>query len=227
MVRPFVVDGRLSISYSLSHNANRVFRRSGRPAHRADGRRFPRVRHADRRCARNGPPDDLAARVEAAAVAYRRFAAADPQRFSLLFGLPAPGFVPHADGAAVHANVTAMTHLEQLVRSVIDHGVPPSPLVREVGPALASEVPNKQAPDGARIPANTYQALLHTLAAIHGFACLETFGHLEWISEQARDELFQAQIRLLAQVMGGPSAAEQPPSSPAALLEARNYTRCG
>jgi AcrR family transcriptional regulator len=154
------------------------------------------------------PADDLAARVEAAASAYRRFAAADPRRFSLLFGLPAAGFVSHADGAAVHANVTAMTHLEQLVRSVIDHGVPLSPLVREVGPALASEVPNKQATDGARIPANTYQALLHTLAAIHGFACLETFGHLEWISEQARDELFQAQITLLTQVMGGPSAAD-------------------
>ena len=93
-------------------------------------------------------------------------------------------------------------------RAVVGRSVGEDALEADVGPALASEIPNKQAPDGARIPANTYQALLHTLAAIHGFACLETFGHLEWISEQARDELFQAQITLLAQVMGGPSAAD-------------------
>jgi AcrR family transcriptional regulator len=150
------------------------------------------------------PADDLAARIEAAASAYRRFATADPQRFSLLFGLPAPGDAAHAKSTAEHANVSAMTQFEQLVRSVIDHGVLPSPLVQEVGPAFASEVPNKQAAEGARIPADAYQALLHTLTAIHGFACLETFGHLEWLNEQARDELFQAQITLLAHAMGDP-----------------------
>jgi len=89
---------------------------------------------------------------------------------------------------------------------VIDHGVLPTPLVTHVGPAIANEVPTIQAPDGARIPADTYQALLHTLAAVHGFACLETFGHLGWITEEARDELFEAQLRLLAQAMGVPGA---------------------
>ncbi len=151
------------------------------------------------------PADDLNARVQAMGRAYRRFAVSDPQRFSLLFGLPVPGHAARADTAAVDANVTAMANFEQLVRSVIDNDALPSPLVTDVGPAIANEVQTIQAPAGARIPAATYQALLHTIAAVHGFACLETFGHLGWISEQARDDLFDAQIKLLAQVMGAPS----------------------
>lgn len=148
------------------------------------------------------PAHDLGARIKVAARAYRSFAVADPQRFSLLFGLPAPGYVSHSEGAAVHANVNAMANFEQLVRTVIDHGALRSPLVLDVGRSLAKEIPQKQAADGARIPADTYQSLLHALAAIHGFACLETFGHLNWFSEQARDELYEAQLTLVAQAMG-------------------------
>lgn len=148
------------------------------------------------------PADDLAARIEATANAYRRFATSDPQRFSLLFGLPGPGSSDRAHGPAGHANVHAMANFEQLVRSVIDHGELPAPLVGQVGPALREQVAHKQAAEGARIPAPVYQSLLHVLTSIHGFACLETFGHLDWISERARDELFQAQTALLARTMG-------------------------
>ena len=69
-------------------------------------------------------------------------------------------------------------------------------------PQWATEAATAQAADGARIPADAYQALLHFLAAVHGFACLETFDHLNWISVQARDELFDAQIELLVLSMG-------------------------
>lgn len=146
-------------------------------------------------------PDDLAGRVRAAATAYRAFAKADPQRFALLFGLPNPGFVhgQHSSGPAAGAT---MANLEQLLRGVIDHGELTPPLVRDVGPTLASEAATAQAAEGARIPADAYQALLHFLAAVHGFACLENFDHLNWISEEARDDLFEAQIELLVLSMG-------------------------
>ena len=148
------------------------------------------------------PADDLGARVAAVARTYRRFATSDPQRFSLLFGLPAPGAKPHGTGPAGDANVSALTRFEELVRSVIDHGTLPPPLERRVGASLAKAVRQAQPPDGSPIPPDTYQALLHVLAALHGFACLEAFGHLDWISARARDELFDSYVSVLAQSMG-------------------------
>lgn len=148
-------------------------------------------------------PEDLAGRIRAAAVAYREFARADPSRFSLLFGLPNPGFGRHSEHTSGPAAGATMATLERLVQAVVEHGGLVTPLVRHVGPTWSVESrTTAQRSDGARIPADAYQALLHFLAAVHGFACLESFDHLSWISEQSRDELFDAQIELLTISMG-------------------------
>jgi AcrR family transcriptional regulator len=148
-------------------------------------------------------PGDLAARIRAAAVAYRAFAKADPSRFSLLFGLPNPGFGRHSEHTSGPAAGATMATLERLVQSVVEHGALPAPLVRDVGPTWAKEAgTTAQRSEGTRLPADAYQALLHFLAAVHGFACLENFDHLNWISAQSRDELFDAQIELLVRAMG-------------------------
>jgi AcrR family transcriptional regulator len=146
-------------------------------------------------------PADLAERIRAAASAYRDFATQDPSRFSLLFGLPNPGFVhsQHTSGPAAGAT---MARLETMMRTVLDHGSLPRPLVHHVGPTAVTELPTVQRDDGDPIPAEHYQALLHFLAAVHGFACLENFGHLDWISAGARDEIFGAQVDLLVAAMG-------------------------
>ena len=147
-------------------------------------------------------PDDLGARIRATAVAYRAFAKADPARFSLLFGLPNPGFV-HGQHTSGPAAGSTMASLEGLLRGVLERGnVLPSPLVADVGATLAAEVPTAQHGEGLPIDAVDYQALLHFLAAVHGFACLENFDHLNWLSATARDELFEAQIALLVLAMG-------------------------
>jgi AcrR family transcriptional regulator len=152
------------------------------------------------------PPDDLAARVRAAAVAYRAFAQADPSRFSLLFGLPNPGWGRHAEHSSGPAAGATMATLEGLVQSLVERGISITPLVREVGPTWATEAgTTAQRSDGVRIPADAYQALLQFLAAVHGWACLENFDHLNWITEQSRDELFEAQIELLVLTMGASS----------------------
>ncbi len=147
-------------------------------------------------------PDDLAGRIRAAAVSYREFAQADPARFSLLFGLPNPGFGSHSQHTSGPAAGATMAALEQSLRGVIDQGQIAHPLIRHVGPGWATEAGTAQPADVARIPADAYQALLHFLAGVHGFACLEAFDHLNWISVQARDELFDAQIELLQLAMG-------------------------
>lgn len=146
-------------------------------------------------------PADLAARIRAVASAYRGFATQDPSRFSLLFGLPNPGFVHGQHGSGAAAGAT-MAGLETMLRTVIDDGGLPRPLVHEVGPTVAAVLPTVQRGEGEPIPAEHYQALLHFLAAVHGYACLESFGHLSWISEAARDEIFEAQIELLVTAMG-------------------------
>lgn len=147
--------------------------------------------------------DDLAGRIRAAAVAYRDFAKADPARFALLFGLPNPGFGRHAEHGSGPAAGATMATLERLLQIVVDRGTAPAPLVREVGPTWAKEAGSTaQRSDGTRIPPDSYQSLLHFLAAVHGFACLENFDHLDWITEDARDELFEAQIVLLTRAMG-------------------------
>jgi AcrR family transcriptional regulator len=148
-------------------------------------------------------PDDLAGRIRAAANAYREFARADPSRFSLLFGLPNPGFGRHSGHSSGPAAGATMAALERLVQSVVELGELPTPLVRDVGPTWAAEAgATAQRSDGVRIPADTYQSLLQFLAAIHGFACLENFDHLNWISEKSRDEIFAAQVELLMLAMG-------------------------
>jgi AcrR family transcriptional regulator len=151
----------------------------------------------------SAPADDLAGRIRAVAVAYRRFAKADPSRFSLLFGLPNPGFGPHSEHTSGPAAGATMASLERLVQSCVEHGTPLKPLVRHVGPTWSEEAGTAQRSTGARLPADVYQALLHFLAAVHGFACLENFEHLNWISERSRDELFEAQIELVVRAMGG------------------------
>ncbi len=149
------------------------------------------------------PADDLAGRVRAAAVAYRSFAKADAARFSLLFGLPNPGFGRHAEHSSGPAAGATMAALERLVQTVVEHGATITPLVPDVGETWATEAgTSAQRSDGTRIPPDAYQALLHFLAAVHGFACLESFDHLSWITADSRDELFERQIELLIHAMG-------------------------
>jgi AcrR family transcriptional regulator len=151
----------------------------------------------------SAPPDDLGARIRAAALAYRVFARSDPVRFSLLFGLPNPGFGRHSEHSSGPAAGATMATLERLVQSVLERGGLPRPLVRDVGRTWVNEAgTTAQRSEGPRIPPDAYQALIHFLAAVHGFACLENFDHLNWISEQSRDELFDAQIELLTHAMG-------------------------
>jgi AcrR family transcriptional regulator len=148
-------------------------------------------------------PADLPARVRAAATAYRAFAKADPSRFSLLFGLPNPDFGRHSEHSSGPAAGETMARLEQLLRTVLADGDLPAPLVDQAGPTASTELLTVQHASGEPLPAPHYQALLHFLAAVHGFACLENFDHLNWISESARDEVFEAQVHLLIRSMGG------------------------
>ena len=76
--------------------------------------------------------------------------------------------------------------------------------MREVDPAVTVCVAAKNMEMQTPIPVETFQAMLHAWAGLHGFAALEAYGHLCWMDPAARDALFRGQVMLTAQTLGLP-----------------------
>ena len=54
------------------------------------------------------------------------------------------------------------------------------------------------------MPPESFQAMLQAWATLHGITCLEAYGHLDWMSPEARDALFASTIRMAALAAGIP-----------------------
>jgi len=156
---------------------------------------------------------DVGGRLLAVSQAYREWARREPQRFALIFGLPVPGYTAPEEGPTTEAARRAMAQLSSIFVDAAHRRRLRKPLVREVGEALCRCAAEKHAEDDVDLPADTFQAMLHAWSALHGFTCLETFGHLDWMEPDARDELFVGQVRLAAKAAGLP--APDPPGPPA------------
>jgi AcrR family transcriptional regulator len=151
------------------------------------------------------PADDIGARFLAIARSYRQWARQEPQQFALIFGLPVAGYVAPVDGPTTEAAQRAMSQLSQLFVEAIDLGVLAPPRLRDVHPAIAACAAQKNEHLPTEIPAETFQAMLHTWSTLHGFACLEAYGHFDWIDEAGRDALFDGHARLAAEAAGMPA----------------------
>lgn len=150
------------------------------------------------------PAEDVAGRLSAAATAYRAWASAEPLRFTLIFGQPVPDYAAPVEGPTTEAAKRAMGVLAELVASADRRGDLAEPLIDEVGPAFAAATATKFADAPYAIAPATHQAMLHLWAAMHGFTCLEAYGHLNWLDGPARDALFRSQIKLSAITAGLP-----------------------
>jgi AcrR family transcriptional regulator len=151
------------------------------------------------------PIDDLAGRWLAVAQAYRQWARREPQQFALIFGLPLPGYVAPQDGPTTEAARGAMAELSRMFLDARDRGRLGRPWLRDVPPALRAAADHKH--DGADAPAiapESFQAMLHAWAALHGFTSLEAYGHLDWMGADAVEDLFLGQVRLAARAAGIP-----------------------
>jgi AcrR family transcriptional regulator len=161
---------------------------------------------------------DIEARWRAGAQAYRRWAREDPQRFALVFGLPVPGFTPPEEGETTEAARRAMAQLSGIFLQAQAEGRLARPYCRDVDPAVELCAHSKGAdlsavPEGLPsdctehalvLPSENFQAMLHAWASIHGFACLEAYGHLDWVTEAGREALFESQVRVAGQTSGLP-----------------------
>lgn len=140
----------------------------------------------------------------ASAHAYRNWARREPQRFALIFGLPVPGYVAPEEGPTTEAAKRALATLGAMFVEALRRGTLRPPMLREVDPAIVQceIMKSKEKLFAERMPPESFQAMLHAWAALHGFVSLEAYGHFDWMDQPARDALFAGQIHLAARVAG-------------------------
>jgi AcrR family transcriptional regulator len=150
------------------------------------------------------PEADIAGRWRAAATAYREWARREPHQFSLIFGAPVPGYAAPDEGPTTEAARRAMSQLSELFVAAALRGKLRKPLVRDVDPAILSCADDKHGELNGVLPPESFQAMLHAWSSLHGFTCLEAYGHLDWMGADARDALFGTQVQLIARMSGLP-----------------------
>jgi AcrR family transcriptional regulator len=148
--------------------------------------------------------DDLAGRWLAAASAYREWARSEPQQFALVLGMPVPGYVAPDEGPTTEAAKSAMAQLASIFVAAAQTGQLGSPLVTDVSQAVTFCQKAKHDELVGIVPPESFQAMMHTWAMLHGFVSLEAYGHFDWLEPDARDALFRSQVRLAAKAAGLP-----------------------
>lgn len=150
-------------------------------------------------------PADVGARWLAAASAYREWARNDPQQFALVLGMPVPGYVAPDEGPTTEAAKGAMAQLAALFVQAAQSGRLQPPLVREVSTGVAACAHEEHPELDGIVPPESFQAMLHAWASLHGITSLEAYGHLEWFEPEARDALFRSHVRMAALAAGIPA----------------------
>jgi AcrR family transcriptional regulator len=159
------------------------------------------------------PPTDPGGRFIAVSRAYREWALADREGFTLVFG-PAladfeKGHQAHADGTAEGpdkaAALRAMEGLRSLTRDADSQGTRrPLPLTH-LPPLLTKAMADPQLHGSD--PA-TELAMVHCWASLHGFITLEVNGNLAWHGPEVREPMFLGLVRLLIGLLGLPEPVD-------------------
>jgi AcrR family transcriptional regulator len=150
------------------------------------------------------PLTDIGGRWLAAAEAYRSWARQEPEQFSLILGMPVPGYAAQEEGPTTEAAKRAMNQLSALFVDAAVRGQLLRPLIQHVDPAMLTCADEKHPELNGVLSAESFQAMLQAWACLHGFASLEAYGHLDWLTPEARDSLFLSQVELIAKTSGLP-----------------------
>ena len=148
--------------------------------------------------------DDLAGRWVAAATAYRDWAKNEPQQFALILGLPVPGYVAPQEGPTTDAAKDAMSQLADLFVRAANLGRLGPPLLAEVSPHMEHCAHDKHPELDGIVPPESFQAMIHAWATLHGITSLDAYGQLDWMTPEARDALFASTIKVAALSAGIP-----------------------
>ncbi len=142
------------------------------------------------------PAHDVPGRLRALNQAYRLWARHEPERFALIFGLPAAGYTAPVDGPTTQAAHRTFAPYYQLA-AVGDAQAQPrlGPVDVPVGEQFVKDI-------GVDVSPEMHVKLLVAWSALHGFTCLEAFNHLKWLGPDATDALFDALQRSLVVSLG-------------------------
>jgi AcrR family transcriptional regulator len=151
------------------------------------------------------PATDIGGRWLAAAEAYRSWARQQPEQFSLILGMPVPGYAAQEEGPTTEAAKRAMSQLSALFVDAAARGQLQPPLIGHVDPAMLTCAGDKHPELNGVLAPESFQAMLQAWASLHGFASLEAYGHLDWLTPEARDSLFLSQVELIAKTSGLPA----------------------
>ena len=151
--------------------------------------------------------EDIGGRWLATATAYREWARNEPQRFALILGMPVPGYTAPEEGPTTEAAKAAMGELAELFVRAATNGKLRKPLIRSVSAELTACARDKHPELEDFVPPESFQAMLQAWASLHGFTSLETYGHLDWIDQDARDALFRSHVEMAAKAAGIPAPA--------------------
>jgi AcrR family transcriptional regulator len=151
------------------------------------------------------PQTDIGGRWLAAAEAYRSWARQQPEQFSLILGMPVPGYAAQEEGPTTEAAKRAMNQLSALFIEAAERGQLQRPLIQHVDPAMLTCADEKHPELNGVLAPESFQAMLQAWACLHGFASLEAYGHLDWLTPEARDSLFLSQVELIARTSGLPA----------------------
>lgn len=152
------------------------------------------------------PESDIGGRWLAAAEAYRAWARQEPEQFSLILGMPVPGYAAEEEGPTTEAAKRAMSQLSALFTDAAARGQLNKPFIDHVDESLLTCADDKHPELNGVLSPESFQAMLQAWAALHGFTSLEAYGHLDWLTPEARDALFLSQVELIAKTSGLPSA---------------------
>jgi len=159
------------------------------------------------------PANDIGGRWLATATAYREWARSEPQRFALILGMPVPGYTAPEEGPTTEAAKAAMGELAELFVRAATSGKLRKPLIRAVSPEVTACARDKHPELDDVVPPESFQAMLQAWASLHGFTSLETYGHLDWICQDARDALFRSHVEMAAKAAGIPAPAARTPTT--------------
>lgn len=151
---------------------------------------------------------DFGGRWLAAAMAYREWALREPQQFAMILGLPVPGYAAPDEGPTTEAARRAMDELAHLFVSAAQAKKLRRPLVRVVSAALTRCQKDEHPELEGIVAPETFQAMLHAWATLHGITSLEAYGHLDWLEPEARESLFLSTVEMIGSSAGLPAPSE-------------------
>ena len=141
-----------------------------------------------------GPADDFGGRFEAAVLAYRAWALANPAEYKLIFGNPIPGYHAPPD-VTVPVVQRAFAPLASLPEAAQRHGrltLPPPD--GAASPALERQLMTAARNREIDLPPQAMRVLLEGWGQMQGLVTLELFGHLQPLVGDP-EELYRAATR--------------------------------